>query len=92
LVFTASTEELFQLLSVKTRGTMPVSMTATAEEVRIRRFTVLPCFRAEFRIDVVPVTAGMIRSEYVSFSKLFKKGEHFQERTDHTVGIGRMVV
>jgi hypothetical protein len=30
---------------------------------------VLPCFRAEFRIDVVPFTAGMMRSEYGMFSK-----------------------
>ena len=78
------------MLSVKTRGTVPVSKTATAEEVRIRRFTVLPCFRAEFRIDVVPRTAGMIRSEYILFSKLLKKVEHFQERKDHTLGIGSL--
>jgi len=34
----------------------------------------------------------MIRSEYVSFSKLLKQGEHFQERKDHTVGIGSLEV
>ena len=80
------------MLSVKTRGTVPVSRIATAEEVRIRRFTALPCLRAEFRIDVVPRTAGMIRSEYISFSKFLKKGEHFQEKKDHTVGIGSLEV
>ncbi len=42
---------------------MVCSITATTEEVRIKRFTALPCFKAEFRIDVVPWTAGIMRSE-----------------------------
>jgi hypothetical protein len=41
---------------------------------------------------VVPRTAGMIRSEYVSLSKLLKKGERFQEEKNHTVGIGSLEV
>jgi len=61
-VFTASTAALFQSFSVKARGTGVGSRIATAEEVRIKRFTVLPCFRAEFRIEVVPRTAGVISS------------------------------
>ena len=65
-VFTASTAELFQLLSVKTRGTEVSSRTAAAEEVRINRFRELPFFKAEFKIDVVPRTAGMMRSVNVT--------------------------
>ena len=41
---------------------------------------------------MVPRTAGMIRSEYISFSKHLKKGKHFQERKGHTVGIGSLEV
>ena len=64
-VFTASTAALFQLFSVKVRGSVESSRTAATEEVRIKRLRVLPCLKAEFRIDVVPRTAGMMRSEYV---------------------------
>ncbi len=69
LVLTASTSALFQSLSVKTRGTAVGSKTATAEDVSTKRFTLLPCFKAEFRIDVVPRTAGMMISECIPFGK-----------------------
>ena len=64
-VFTALTAASFQLVSLKMRGNEISSKTATTEEVRTTRFTLLPCFKAEFRIDVVPRTAGMMRSAYV---------------------------
>jgi hypothetical protein len=41
------------------------SRTAATEEVRIKRFRVFPYFKAEFRIDVVPRTAGVMSSVYV---------------------------
>jgi hypothetical protein len=58
------------------------------EEVRTKRFRELPCFNAEFRIDVVPRTAGVVRSVYVFITE--KDGS--PERIGHTFGVGRLVV
>src|SRR5438445_10759283 len=69
LVLTASTSALFQSLSVKARGTAAGSRTATTEDVSTKRFTLLPCFKAEVRIDVVPRTAGVMISECIAFGK-----------------------
>ena len=87
-VFTACTAASFQLPSVKTRGSVVSSQTAATEEVRITRFRVLPCFKAEFRSDVVPRTAGMMRS-VVRF--LSVKGE-YSEKIGRTVRVGRLEV
>ena len=65
-VFTLCTAESFQLLSVNVCGAVVSSRTVAIEEVRIKRFRVFPCRKAEFRIDVVPRTAGMMRSVCVS--------------------------
>ena len=62
-VFTASTAASFQVFSENRRGTLVASRAATAEEVRITRFRVVPYFKAEFKIVVVPCTAGTMRSE-----------------------------
>jgi hypothetical protein len=48
---------------------------------------VLPCFKAEFRIDVVPRTAGMMRSVQV----LSVKGE-YSEKIRRTIRVGRLEV
>jgi hypothetical protein len=57
-------------------------MIATTEDVNTKRFTLFPCFRAEFRIDVVPRTAGMMSSEYISVGT---KGKLSGNRKGHTV-------
>jgi hypothetical protein len=64
------------------------SRTAATEEVRIKRFRALPCFNAELRIDVVPCTAGMMRSANV----LIAKKDEYPEKIGHTVGLGSLVV
>jgi hypothetical protein len=76
------------LLSLKVRGTVVLSRTAATEEVRIKRFRELPCFNAEFRIDVVPRTAGMMRSIYVLVAKI----DDYPEKIRHTIGFGSLVV
>ena len=64
----ASTAALLQLLSEATRGTAVSSGPASTEEVRMKRFSEFPCLNAEFRIDAVPRTAGMMSSVYAVLS------------------------
>jgi len=50
------------------------------------RFTVFPYFRAEFKIDVVPRTAGVISSKYI----VFVKRASFQRKNERTIGFGSL--
>jgi hypothetical protein len=93
LVFTASITELFQVLSVKMGGTMVSSRTAATEEVSTTRFVVVPYFRTEFRIEVVPRTAGMMRSKYIYILFVQKGQPSWEEKVDqHTVWVVRLEV
>jgi hypothetical protein len=62
------------------------SITATTKEVSTTRFTVLSCFKAEFRIDVVPHTAGMMRSVCL------ERQTEFSEKIRHNIRVGRIVM
>jgi len=67
LVLAASA--LFQSLSVKTHRTLVGSRTATIEDVSTKHFTLLPCFKVECKIDMVPRTARMMISECTLFGE-----------------------
>jgi hypothetical protein len=59
-----------------------------AEEVRTKRFRALPCFNAEFRIDVVPRTAGVVGSVCV----LIDKKDGYPKKIGHTFEVGSHVL